>query len=98
MQDYQRCFWAEAVNTIVYLINLSPCSAINFKVLEEVWTRRLVDYSNLRIFRFLDYMHIPGDEGTRLDAKSNKCVFLGYPNDVKGYMLWDLELKKNVIS
>ena len=41
---------------------------------------------------------VPGDERTKLDAKSKKCVFLGYPKRVKGYMLWDPESKKNVIS
>ena len=45
-----KMFWVEVVNTVVYLINRSPCSAINFKVPEEVWTRRLVNKCNLRIF------------------------------------------------
>lgn len=93
-----KIFWAEAVNSIVYLINRSSCSAINFKVLDEVWTRRPVDYSNLRIFGCPAYMHVPGDERTKLNAKSKKCVFLGYPKCVKGYMLWDPESKKTVIS
>ena len=33
-----KIFWAEAINTVVYLINRSPCSVINFKVPKEVWT------------------------------------------------------------
>ena len=38
-------FWAEAVNTAVYLVNLSPSSAINFLTPFEMRHNRVVDYS-----------------------------------------------------
>lgn len=43
-------------------------------------------------------MHVLHDERTKLDAKLKKCIFLGYAKGIKGYILWDLELKKKVIS
>ena len=43
-------------------------------------------------------MPIPSDERTKLDAKSKKSIFLGYPKGANGYMLWDPESKKKVIS
>ncbi|KAL2622484.1 hypothetical protein R1flu_002689 [Riccia fluitans] len=38
-------FWAEAVNTAAYLVNLSPCSAVQLKTPFELWHKRVPDYS-----------------------------------------------------
>ena len=37
-------FWAEAVNTAIYLINLSPSKAINFLTPFEMRHKQVVDY------------------------------------------------------
>ena len=34
------------------------------------------------------YVHIKQD---KLEARAAKCVFIGYPEGVKGYKLWKLE-------
>ena len=43
-------------------------------------------------------MYVPSDERSKLDAKSKKCIFLGYNKGVKGYKFWDPVDKKVVIS
>ena len=82
-------FWAEVVLTTAHLINRSPNVALNGKMAEEIWTRKLVDYSILCIFGCLSYVLKLADERPKLDPKSKKCIFLGYSNEVKGYRLWD---------
>jgi len=91
-------FWAEAVTMACYLINRSPRASLGGKVVEEVWTGNAVDFSHLRIFGCLAYVHVPSDERSKLDAKSKKCIFLGYKKSVKGYKFWDPVDKKVVIS
>jgi len=88
-------FWAEAVSMTCYLINKSPRASLGGKVAEEVWTGNAVDFSH---FGCPAYVHVPSDERSKLDAKSKKCIFLGYKKGVKGYKFWDPVDKKVVIS
>ncbi|KAL4385189.1 hypothetical protein GQ457_15G016970 [Hibiscus cannabinus] len=78
--------------------SMSPRASLGGKVAEEVWSGNVVDFSNLRIFGCPTYVHVPGDERSKLDAKSKKGIFLGYKKDVKGYKFWDPVARKMVIS
>ena len=44
-----RRFWAEAVNTICYLINDGLHTGIDRKTPYEVWFGKLADYSSLKV-------------------------------------------------
>lgn len=63
-------FWAEAVSMAVYIINRLPSTALGNKVAQEVWTGKEVDYSGMRIFECPAYVHVSGDERSKLDVKS----------------------------
>lgn len=93
-----KVFWAEAVNTVCFLINRSPSSSIDFKIPREVWSDKPVKLSDLRICDCPTYVHVQGGGRSKLDSKSRKCVFLGYEKGVQGYRLWDPEVRKKVIS
>lgn len=80
-------FWAEAVNTAVYLINLFHSSAINFSTSLELRHKWMADYSSLKIFGCTAYTLTPKEHRTKLDTTSKKCRFLGYASGVKGYRL-----------
>lgn len=67
--------------TAYYLINWCPSSAIDFKTPIEMWSGKLVEYSNLRVFGCMAYAHIWQD---KLAARALKCIFIGYPDGVKG--------------
>lgn len=45
-----KSFWAEAVNTSVYLLNLLPTKALNGKTPFEAWFERKPSMEQLRIF------------------------------------------------
>uniref|UniRef100_A0A2N9HW24 Integrase catalytic domain-containing protein n=1 Tax=Fagus sylvatica TaxID=28930 RepID=A0A2N9HW24_FAGSY len=96
--ELPKIFWAEAVSKTCYIINRSPRVAFDGKVAEEVWTGQEVDYSFMRIFGCPAYVHISGEDMTKLDLKSKKCIFLGFKKRVKGYKLWDPIAQKVVIS
>jgi transposase InsO family protein len=86
-------FWAEAVNTAVYLHNRSPTTSLNMKTPYELWFGKKPDVSNLKVFGSVCFIHIPSNLRRKLDPRSRKAVFIGYPLDTKGYKLYDIESK-----
>ncbi len=71
-------FWAEAVNTTVYIKNRCPTKALESKTLQEAWTDRKPDVSHLRVFGCKAFTHIPNEKRSKLESKSMPYVFLGY--------------------
>eukprot|EP00253_Pinus_taeda_P021756 PITA_21756 len=71
-------FWAEAVDTACYLVNRSPSSALDDKTLQEVWTGKKPSLSHLKVFECDAYVHVPKENRTKLDSKSEKCIFIGF--------------------
>ncbi|KAL0286870.1 UNVERIFIED_CONTAM: Retrovirus-related Pol polyprotein from transposon TNT 1-94 [Sesamum angustifolium] len=80
-----KSFWGETLVTAAYLINRSPSVPLNGKIPESVWTGHAVDISSLRVFGCSAFVHQSVD---KLAPRSQKCVFIGYPDGIKGYRLW----------
>ena len=74
--------------TAVYLVNRSPTRALLGNISPfEAFTGQKPSYSNLHVFGSICYSK--PNTGTKLDVRSQKCIFLGYvPN---GYRVLDLE-------
>ncbi|GJU97516.1 retrovirus-related pol polyprotein from transposon TNT 1-94 [Tanacetum coccineum] len=45
-----KSFWVEAVNTVCYVINRSPSTAVELKTPMKMWTGKPINYSDLHIF------------------------------------------------
>lgn len=84
----EKKFWAEAVNTTVYLINRAPASGTG-KIPEEIWTGKPVDLNHLKIFGGRAMVHIPKANRRKLDPKSKELIFVGYCENTAGYRLID---------
>ena len=84
-----KSFWAKALSTAVYLRNRSPTKAVEGKTPYEVIHGEKPKVGHLRVFGCTAYSHISKDERRKLDANAQKCIFLGYPINRKGYRLYD---------
>lgn len=87
-------FWAEAVNTAVYVLNRSGKSTMTDKTPYELWHGKRSSINHMQIFGSDVFVHIPKEKRNKLSAKSAKCIFIGYDENVKGYRVWNPETNK----
>ncbi len=91
-------FWAEAVNTAIYIKNRCPTKALDSKTPQEAWTGTKPDVFHLRVFGCKTFAHIPDEKRSKLESKSIPCVFLGYCEGTKAYCLMCLQTKRIIKS
>lgn len=82
-------FWAEATNTAVYLHNRTVASALNGKTPYEKWTGTKPEVGHLRIFGSKVMVHLPKEKRQKWDKKSVEHILVGYPDNIKGYRLYN---------
>ncbi len=82
-------YWAEAVATAVYIMNRTPTSTMHGMTPEEKYSGRKPDLSHLKVFGCIAYVHVPDELQTKLDPKAEKCVFIGYSLQQKGYRCYN---------
>jgi hypothetical protein len=68
------------------------------KTPQEVWTGNEPSLTHIKVFGCDAYVHVPKENMTNLDKKAKKCIFIGYKYGLKGYNLWNPEIKKVVYS
>jgi len=83
-------FWAEAVATIVYIVNRTPTTVVHGMTPEEKFTGKKPDVSHFRVFRCIIYVHVLDEKRSKLDPKAKKCIFIGYSLEQKGYRCFNL--------
>ena len=90
-----QCFWAETLSTAVYLCNRCATKAMRNATPFEVWFKEKPWVNHLRVFGCTAYAYVAKDERGKLDSKAQRCIFLGYGTETKGYRLYD-QMKKRV--
>jgi transposase InsO family protein len=96
--ELDKSFWAEAVNTAVYLKNRSPASGLGQMTPFERWSGRKPDVSHVRVFGSPAMVHIPKNKRQKWDKKATKYIFVGYPENVKGYRLYNPKTRQVTTS
>jgi hypothetical protein len=82
--------WAEALNCETYIQNRSPHRSVKDKTPYEAWSGLKLKVTHFCIFGSRAWARIPSEKRKALDPQSTECIFVGYLDGVKGYVLIDL--------
>jgi len=93
-KNFPNYFWAEVVATIVYTMNQTPTVAIHGMTPEEKFTGKKPNVSHLRVFGCIAYVHVPNKKRSKLDPKAEKCIFIRYSLEQKGYRCFNPSTRK----
>jgi hypothetical protein len=91
-------FWAEVVATTVYIMNRTPTTTIHGMKIEEKFTSKKPDVSHLIMFSCIAHVHVPSEKRSKLDPKVDKCIFIGYSLEQKGYRCFNPSTRKLQVS
>lgn len=86
--DLPKAFWAEAVNTAVYLRNRCSHKTLGDHTPFELWTGRKPSVRHLKAIGCLAYVHIPRQKRSKLDARAKQGILVGYARRTKGYRIY----------
>jgi hypothetical protein len=77
----------KALNCVAYIENRAPHISVEDMKPFEAWICDKLGVTHFRTFRSRAWVHIPSEKRKALDPQSTPCIFVGYPDDVKGYRL-----------
>ena len=68
----------------------------------ELYFDQKSNWAHLRVFSSIAYVHVSDEKRKNLDAKSKKCILVGYFEEQKGYKCYNpsskqVRLSRNVI-
>ena len=70
---------------------------MEFRLPEEVWSGKKVNFSHLKVFGCISYVHIDSDARSKLDAKSKICFLYSEQLPRRNYCSILLANKKGTV-
>ena len=85
-----KCLRGDAVLITYYLINRMSTHILNYELsltcfLKAYLHNQSISSLPLRVFSCTSFIHIHNNDRSKLDFKTQKCIFLGYFPTQKGY-------------
>lgn len=91
-------FWSECILTVVYLINKTPTPHLNNNSPYELLFDKSPQYDHLKILGCLAFASTLISSRNKFTSRARACVFMGYPQGIKGYKLYDINTHEFFIS
>ena len=98
-----KYLWGDAILTACYLINRMPTCVLQYitplACLKKIFSDcRITSNLPLKVFGCIVFVHIPTHLRSKFDPRAEKCVFLRYAPNKRGYKCFNPITKKIHIS
>ncbi|KAK9024987.1 hypothetical protein V6N11_064888 [Hibiscus sabdariffa] len=93
--DLPISFWGHALETAAFTLNCVPSKSVQ-KTPHEMWTGKRPSMSFMKIWGCKAY--VKHQMSTKLEPKSHKCTFVGYPKETKGYYFYNHKENKVFVA
>ena len=93
--DLPNSFWGHALETAAFTLNRVPSKSVQ-KTPYEIWTGKRPSLSFIKIWGCEAYVR--RQTSNKLGPKSDKCFFVGYPKETKGYYFYNPTEQKVFIA
>ncbi|KAK8696482.1 hypothetical protein V6N13_001616 [Hibiscus sabdariffa] len=93
--DLPISFWGHALETTTFTLNRVPSKLVQ-KTPYEIWTGKHPSMSFLEIWGCQAY--VKHQMSTKLEPRSHKCIFVGYPKETKGYYFFNPKENKVFVA
>ena len=93
-----KCFWAEAAMTAIYIKNRLPSPKYQDQTPFEIVNKFRPSVKHMRIFGCRAYVLTPKEKRSKWDPKAREGLFMGYEEVSKAYRVYDIEAGQVVIS
>ncbi|CAN1140144.1 Retrovirus-related Pol polyprotein from transposon TNT 1-94 [Linum perenne] len=91
-------FWSDCVLHAVHILNRLPTPILDNKTPFEMLYSKSPDYTSLKVFGCLCYATSLDRGKTKFDSRARQGIFLGFVPGMKGYKVYDFNLKTIFVS
>ena len=93
--DFPKSFWVYSLETVVYILNRVPSKSVEVTPY-EIWTNKKPYLSYMKVWGCPAY--VKQTISVKLEAKSDKCLFIGYPKETMGYQFYNTLEQRLLVS
>jgi hypothetical protein len=79
-------------------MNRTLATTVHGMTPKEKFIGKKPNVSHLRVFGCIRYVHVPDEKRSKLDPKAEKCIFIGYSLEQKGYRCFNPSTQKLQVS
>ena len=93
--DLPKSFWGYVLQTTAYILNRVPSKSVEVTPY-EIWTNKKPYLSYMKVWGCPAYVKLT--ISYKLEARFDKCLFVGYPKETRGYQFYNTLEQRLLVS